>query len=427
MPTVTGRLSFSHFGNNEFHNTRDANRSDRSKRYLLVFQRRDRSDIFLPFKRRLGEFLFKLSGDLIFICLAETRDEGGDKQAILYGKIFMITINRWRQYVREPMRQARKYLRSYKYDAEGQSIEVYFAPMLHRVSQICSNNCCFQGSFSLHRNGVADVSIEDVMQVAPDAPPLPEASGHSDHIRHILAAQLFFFLKDIGHRHKHHDAKTDTIVDLYDLDTDSELDWRLSTLYSMYRRIISNKRGYNISSQFKSLGLLAYAKAFKYICLEELPKPIVSKLPTFYDDALEESIRASELSLNYQVDTDRQIRETVRNVLISAFGTLLSLIGILALAKIDLYGATPSPWLVSAAKFLIEKPFHALAVTFGFWLFLRTVYTGRIKPEEFAAARATQYILQPFTRWVPIAIFTLIGLVLIISPLIILFWRRLTS
>lgn len=392
VPTVTGRLSFSHFGNNELHDTRDANRSDRAKRYLLVFQRRDTSDIFLPFRRHLGQLLFKLSGDLIFVCLAETKDRKDDRQAFLTGTLFMVTRERWRADVREPMRKARNFLRAYRYDGDGQSIETYFAQTLQTAAQICSRNCCFQASFCLHRNGTVDITLQNPMELAPDAPPLPDTQGRADHVRHILAAQLFFFLKDIGHRHKHHDNKTDTIVDLYDLDVDNEISWRLSTLYSMYRRIISNKRGYNVGSQFKSLGLLAYAKAFKYVCLEELPRPVLSRLPTFYDDTLEESIRASELSMGHRAEASRQISETVRNVLISGFGILLSLIGILSLAKTDMTDAIPSEWLVSAAKILIESPFYALAVTFSIWFFLRTAYLGRIK-----ARRASSCARRPIS------------------------------
>lgn len=96
-------------------------------------------------------------------------------------------------------------------------------------------HCWFQADFTLLRDGTATLAVDDEMEIAPDAPALPDDPDEKRHMKHILAAQLFYFLKDIGHRHKHHKNRTDTIVDVYEIEENNDLDWRLGTLYSLYR------------------------------------------------------------------------------------------------------------------------------------------------------------------------------------------------
>jgi hypothetical protein len=59
------------------------------------------------------------------------------------------------------------------------------------------------------------------------APTFP-AGERGGHIEHILTAQLFFFLRDIGHRHQHHDPNTDTVVDLWKDNPNDPFDWNQS-------------------------------------------------------------------------------------------------------------------------------------------------------------------------------------------------------
>jgi hypothetical protein len=309
----------------------------------------------------------------------------------------------WPLHVKESIRRVRDHLQAYHYTADSPSIEDYFAPTADEVKRLCSRNCLFQSTFTLHRNGVVDIAVNSEMEVSQDAPSLPKSSAHRRHVEHILAAQLFFFLKDIGHRHQHHNARTDTIVDLYNVsDEGNDLTWRLGTLYSIYRRIISNKRTRNVNAYFSSLGLLAYAKAFKHVCKEQLPPWLHHRLPTFYDDALEESVRASELDMEYRSTAHQERSDIRRNINFAAFGIVFSLLGLLSLtgAKIN---ARPHDFLISLAEFCVSQPLIVASAIFT------SIFAISLRPEDRPAIRNTFYFFQPFNQFATSAIFVLLG------------------
>lgn len=404
IPTVTGRLSFSHFGNCGLPNTRDVNRADPRKRYLLVYQTRNTSDILLPFRRHLGELLFRLRGELQFVCIAETKDITLDQQALLVGNIYIFDKRSiWPKHVRNQIIDARDHLQSYNYTADSSSIESHFAQYSDDLKRTCSAHCFFQARFSLHRNGVVEFSVDTQMEVSPEAPRLPGSYAHRKHVEHILAAQLFFFLKDIGHRHQHHDARTDTIVDLYNVsDEGNDLSWRLGTLYSIYRRIISNKRARSVNAYFSSLGLLAYAKAFKHVCKEQLPQWLHHRLPTFYDDALEESVRASELDMEFRSNKNQEKNERHRNVILATFGFLFSMLGLLTLTNTRI-SAVPDPYLIKIAEFLVSYPLIVSAII------LVLIFASYMRPEDQSSSRSIFYFFQPFNQFFTSAFFVLLG------------------
>lgn len=420
MPTVTGRLSFSHFGSCDAYNTRDVNRADPAKRYLLVYQTRNTSDILLPFRRHLGELLFSLRGEMQFVCIAETKDLPPDKQTLLAGRMFILDHGeKWRDFVRQPIRQARDKLQAYNFTADAPSIEAYFHPSADEVTRICSENCYFQGRFSLHRNGVVDIVVDSEAERSKNAPRLPDEPTHQRHVRHILAAQLFFFLKDIGHRHQHHNARTDTIVDLYDVGTEgNDLNWRLSTLYSIYRRIISNRRMLSVNAHFSSLGLLAYAKSFRRVCIEQLPSWLHGRLPIFYDEALEESVRASELDMAHRTRLRHEKSEARRNANIFVFGFLFSILGLLSLTNTRL-SVSPDRWLIYIAEAFVAKPLVSITLVMVFVYLTGINYAGYFQPEHRQISRTAFYLLQPFNRVVTSAIFIIIGITLIVTPFLL--------
>lgn len=420
VPTVTGRLSFSHFGSCEDHNTRHVNRADDRRRYLLVYQTRNASDVLLPFRRHLSERLLGIKGDLQFVCLAVTQDEPGDAQARLDGHIYIIDrTGEWRDQVREPMRSARSKLRDYSFSTETPSIELHFENNFSDALELCSQNCLFQGRFSLKRNGIVTISVDHDMQTASSAPKMPENGSKARHVRHILAAQLFYFLRDVGHRHRHHAAGTDTIVDLHEADETDDVSWRRRTLYNIYRRIISNKRTNNVEAHFRSLGLLAYAKAFKHICDEELEGD--DELPVFYDDALEESVRASELDMESKSRTREQQIGNARNYILSAFGFLFTTIGLLELASPEATSDFEPDWiLVFIAQFVVEQPIVLFLITAAAIYILGKWDLRLASGVLIRRLRDLQNFLSPTHKYFAVSIFIGVGLIFTTVP--ILWW-----
>lgn len=102
IPTVTGRLSFSHFGDCKLRRSQSLSRADGISRILIVRQRRTIWDVMLPtwkpFERAVG-----LRGSAQFICVAKTFDVGADRQGVLRGHAYIISdMDRWKEKLRNP-------------------------------------------------------------------------------------------------------------------------------------------------------------------------------------------------------------------------------------------------------------------------------------------------------------------------------------
>ncbi len=116
--------------------------------------------------------------------------------------------------------------------------------------------------------------------------------------RMIVAKQIFFFLRDVLHSHRHHHIQSDAIVSCHEVhdpnqgpvegldeenseeepelscDTNARLtraekaesSWRRETLYDLFRYVIYRRDGQSIQSLNNILGVLAYAESFQRIC-----------------------------------------------------------------------------------------------------------------------------------------------------------------
>ncbi|WP_429278042.1 hypothetical protein [Novosphingobium gossypii] len=85
-----------------------------------------------------------------------------------------------------------------------------------------------------------------------------------------LAAQAYYFIKDVVHDHTHHDATSDQITPLFRFDSSrkerdhsDEIAWRRETLWSLSREIERLNREGGLTDQRKALGIIAYAEAFQ--------------------------------------------------------------------------------------------------------------------------------------------------------------------
>jgi hypothetical protein len=91
-----------------------------------------------------------------------------------------------------------------------------------------------------------------------------------DKKHHWVAAQAYYFLKDIAHDHTHHDPSDDQITPLIAFDPAStevghedEVAWRRETMWSLSREIERRNREGGLLAQRQSLGIIAYAESFQ--------------------------------------------------------------------------------------------------------------------------------------------------------------------
>jgi hypothetical protein len=360
---------------------------------------------WVAFEKALG-----LRGSAQFICVAETFDVsvagvGEDRQAELRGQVFIVTDRaRWKKRLRTPFHEILTALDDYEAFPVSSTIQEFFAPRAAAFSKRCGENCAFQCRFSLHRNGVLNVTIDERDERAADAPQFP--TGHR---QHAVVSQIYFFLRDVGHRHQHHHDTTDTIVDLHEIrDGSDDINWRLKTLYSIYRRIISFKRQRDIAVQIQSVGLIAYAKAFKRIWLEQRPDAEAAcEIPTYYDDAMRESIQASELRMRYKSQQASDRWSIFRTVTLALLGLIISFSNLIKIPESPpkIYD-TPSPALVFTARLLLTAPFQFVGVLTAIILFAIFARSTYFRPDEWRVFRYVQALVQPFSKTAVFSIFS---------------------
>jgi hypothetical protein len=404
IPTVSGALSFSALGDaNYLPRAISANRSDRHTRYLVCFRGRDCSDIVLPFKKILGPKLLGLQGKLWFVCIASSTSVIAGDQDTINGRVFIFSNKtKWNDELLPILRSAQNRLRAYQYGIDG-ALQNYFQQTFDELIDELPSLSSFNVVFAISRKGFCEIHVEDDMKISNDAPRIPDIQPRRNHVTHILAAQIFFFLRDIGHRHQHHNPNTDTIVDVWPDNPEDPFEWKLQTLFSLYRKVISYKRLRERSSFASSLGVVAYADTFRGIIEFDAPAAERNRLPKFYSENVTSSIQAIDEEMRRRHEQIQYASQITRELLLASFGLIIAITAIFLVVdkKVD---ATPSYTLYFIAKMLATQPIITLALIGGIILSARQVH------DNVANHRLVRWLfrlLQPLKLSLVITIFSL--------------------
>lgn len=107
-----------------------------------------------------------------------------------------------------------------------------------------------------------------------------ESAQFDDEGHRQLARQAYFFIKDMSHRHVHHDHLDDQITPLIRFKNstkkeklESEVDWRRETLWSLSRMADKRMASEKLNYLREALGMLAYADAFQKSLLLHVRDP----------------------------------------------------------------------------------------------------------------------------------------------------------
>jgi hypothetical protein len=276
LPTVTGRLSFSVFGQTS-HPTKaiSANVADEDFRYLCITQMRDTGDGIIPEAGLTHEFHFVL--------IACTVDIGLDKQTRLSGRAYIFSQSDWKNNKNtiEAFQHHLDNFRDVRHKNPDNSLLTFVGQRWDQIITDLNQHSIFHVGVEISRTGTTSLSYDSALITSATAPNLTEKRN----LPRALSAQIFYFLKDIGHHHQHHDRHTDTITDLHPVydKPESDLKWRADTLYSMYRKVIEYKRQPESLNFNDCLGLLAYSETFRKISMKELKLSKMHKnLPSYY-------------------------------------------------------------------------------------------------------------------------------------------------
>jgi hypothetical protein len=178
----------------------------------------------------------------------------------------------------------------------------------------------------------------------------PEHPPSDDDIRY-LANQVFFFLKDISHVHRHHPPGSDTITEVARLD--ARKTWAIDTHYRMHRKIVEMRRSKDPKALYKTTGLLAYLSAFSKAIPSEWGRRGRGPL-TYNNVEIEASIRSSIEVIKWD--------QTQKNIIKTALPALL--LAAIAVAGYD-YGSFGGDVRSFVNEFFSHHPGQAMAILIG--------------------------------------------------------------
>jgi hypothetical protein len=265
IPNVAGRLSFSHIGASRFpKKCLTENTGNRLGRRVAIAQQRPLSDWLLP--NWYHHFLYSSSAKWRFLFIATTKSDRFDQIARLEGEVFALEDEDWirlQEINGEPSTlqdvfkiKIMRWARSSRSDSENdESLPDHLISTLREQS-------LFTFSAKIRRSGICwiqpnyfagDVSFsEDYLD--------EYRTATSSDVRY-LANQVFFFLKDISHAHRHHPPGSDTITEVGTID--KRQSWAIDTHYRIHRKIVEMRRSKDPKVLYGALGILAYITAFK--------------------------------------------------------------------------------------------------------------------------------------------------------------------
>ena len=306
VPTVGRRLSYSIIGHTNHPSVADvANVADSSTRKILCLQARTLLDSAFPiFKSQLAKLFFNYDGSFLFYLDAESTNNLDDEDQSLHGDLYIFKdkVDREVDYKILDIKNAISKLNEFDGSlmAEGQDINYFYSKIKEKYLRLIKEKSLFSAKFSLQRDGVINI----------------EFNNENDILEHLICAQLFFFIKDVAHRHQHHHPKTDTILDVY---KESSSNWQDEILRSLYKRVLDFKRSRNEWVCASALGILTYIKAFKEVCRKKNIKISVDR----DDDGLAESIKIARDELRHLTSQKVGFRNVWIATGLAAIGVLL--------------------------------------------------------------------------------------------------------
>ena len=192
VPTVGGRLSFSIVGHSS-HPSRavNANVADKSKRYLICYQKRKLLDSILPIKNILAPLLLGIHGRYWFLCLASTSNSLADSDSEMRGHLFIFhDKSSWKSDVKPLVKDRQALLKKFR-DLQANDLAGYFEREYDGLIKSVWERAGYYAEFILERNGETTIRVPDLLDLPPTAPAFPRQEPEKSRIEHIVCSRLF--------------------------------------------------------------------------------------------------------------------------------------------------------------------------------------------------------------------------------------------
>lgn len=352
IPTAGGRLSFNLIGYSKYPTpTITSNQSEGDYRHIISFQKRNLIDSSFPvLKILLARTIFGLDG--VFWCLCDAHTEKSGEE--LTGRLYLFSDKKKWKETAKSIKEYQGKLDCYQATQTTSSLNKFYEENVSNDIMSIKYNAAYFVDFRLLRNGTAYITIPS------DAPSLdtPDQNNPGTKMEQIVCAQLFFFLKDICHRHQHHHPKSDTITDIYMVNGDDNT-WREQTLKQLYRKVLDLKRDQAKGIYSSAQGILSYVRSFREQCDESVN---CKRL----DDELEKSICASQDDLRFKQAKSQEMISFILGMIFTLFGLLIAMTGILQVVETNLKVKYDGYFFQFITYSITEHP----AATLGYCIFL---------------------------------------------------------
>lgn len=419
VPTVSGRLSYSHMGEDAFpRHCTHLNQIGRSQDGQAIFyQVRYCDDFVIPFFGKwdvvrngiVNIFKWfrkplrhkKLSGRHIFVATVEKVEMQDQMLDRITGKIYPM-----RAY--EP--KMGKTTEQISKDVRDQIIsgmrlnenakKNHLKELVNVTNRSLSPVCPLVLEFNISRNGIAEISYAN--------PSLDEREARD------YAEQGFFFLRDISHVHQHHDPRTDTIVRVHD----EGVSFYRDIYFDLFRYIVRFKRRKSPKNIIRASGLLAYASSFRQIAEGK------DCFPNDYQiDNLKISLDSAQFELDFKAQKSISTITFYLTMIFTVFGLLLSL------TSLTQFGTDaqkrlvqPSDFAIGFTQLIAANPFLSFLIVAG-TIFIGMLVFGKIVPNTYSWFQNLQRLLNHRPRastftilFVSGAILTFLGLSMLKIP-----------
>ena len=371
VPNLDGSISFSSFGRGmSAAGVRTRNVGGFNHRFVISYQRRNLRDALFPPVEFLERF-FNTTGSFFMICVAETEGSSGKTDNTLAGILCMVRETDWRERVRSVIEDAMAKLgesqRPFPHLDDADHVKEEFGSDFKSVVRLLRQWADFSCEFTLPKTGIATLTAPNAWRWQNPTPNTQEKSEE----RYIVCSQLFYFLKDLGHRHQHHSPRTDTICDLYPKGDGAH--WKFATFRRIYLKITDYEWRKSEEVYFSTLGILSYLRSFYDITKKDLKTYDLVDKSIVPLANIELSTKASQKTMNKSLQQEAARAETSRNWTVGVLGLLLSFLSLSQIIKSGVVSASDaSPWLIVMDKAFLGHP------EYFFIVILALVVVGRM-------------------------------------------------
>ncbi len=389
IPTVSGRLSYSHIGESRWPTkcVRTNYIGDSNYSQAIFFQARYCDDFVVPFlPRRWGwlrnkvvscihwqKYKKTLSGQHFFVGVVDRVIDQDKPLDRLKGRIFPVLDIKVRQTSGRKIASDIKSKIAYIEDIETEMSGASLSALVDSIKDTVDNVCPVVIEFTLCRNGIVELTprANSDMQVSE--------SKLKDY-----AEQAFFFLRDISHNHQHHESDSDTIVRVHGENDD----YRKKIYFDLFRYIIRFKRTRSPENIMRASGLLAYANSFKNINKDE------NNFPNDYQiENLKMSLDAAHVDIEYRTQRRNSRTSFALTASFSFFGALLALTALSQFAKDPIKDTiVPDLKIIWLTNYIAANPIATVTgcIVLG-WVSMLAF--GRIRPNRFVWFENIQRLL----------------------------------